>query len=203
MKIVIANLKGGTCKTTTALFLAQAAVMRGIPTVVWDADIQASASDWAYGCQQKGTPLPFEVLAANASTVCRDDPEGRLVIVDTHPSGQVMDKAVFHADFVVAPTTDSESDYQQTWQFMRQIPATVPARVLMARSEWNTAACRQLVDALDEQRIPRFSAIIRKRQPLKLAMGRPIGKLYEYADVMAELACGLDLPAARPGQPIE
>lgn len=100
MKIVIANLKGGTCKTTTALFLAQAAVLRGIPTVVWDADVQASASDWAYGCQQKGAPLPFEVVPANASTVCRDDP-----------------------------------------------------------------------------------------------LGRPIGKLYEYADVMAELACGMDLPA--------
>src|SRR4051794_41922230 len=47
MNIVVANLKGGVGKTTTAVYLAAAAAEAGYdPVVLVDADRQASSAEW-------------------------------------------------------------------------------------------------------------------------------------------------------------
>ena len=47
MNIVVSNVKGGVGKTTTAVYLAAAAVERGWnPVLLIDADRQASSAEW-------------------------------------------------------------------------------------------------------------------------------------------------------------
>ncbi|MFD2848981.1 AAA family ATPase, partial [Dietzia aerolata] len=52
--ITIANAKGGVGKTTTAIYLAAAAVADGYTVEVLDTDPQASALDWAAGAAGAG-----------------------------------------------------------------------------------------------------------------------------------------------------
>ena len=65
----LVHTKGGVGKTTTVMFLAAAAMQRGIPVRVVDADPQGSASSWADRAAHRGTPLPFDVSPATAANV--------------------------------------------------------------------------------------------------------------------------------------
>ncbi|MFD0705617.1 ParA family protein [Alloscardovia venturai] len=187
MKIVIANAKGGVGKTTSALYLAAAARMRGLKASVWDADPQASASLWADKATELGEPLPFDVIPANRSTLTKPTEVDELVFVDTPPSGDTMLQAIAYADMVIVPMSDSPMEFMQTWQVMSNIQTSIQARVLLVRAEEHTTAFKELETALAEQRIPRFTAVVKKRQPLKLAVGTNPHKLYEYGDVLSEL----------------
>lgn len=180
MKVVIANAKGGVGKTTTAMYLAQATHNDRMKTQVWDADVQASATLWADKARELGQPLPFDVVPVNQATLMRDTDWDELVFVDTPPAGEVMLKALQVADAVLVPMSDTTMDYQQTWITMHNIPATTPAFIMLTRVETNTRAYKNLIDALDEQHLPRLSTVIRKRQELKLAVGTKPDDLFEY-----------------------
>lgn len=187
MKIVICNAKGGVGKTTTAIHLACAASKAGLKTRVYDADMQASASLWADACAEHGSPLPFDVLPANISTVLKPTIDDELVFLDTPPAGALLEKAIYNADLIIIPSSDTAIDYMQTFNLQRGIPTTTPFKVLITRAETHTTAYKALVDALDAQRVPRFQNVIVKRQPLKLVMGTFPKNLYEYEQVFSEL----------------
>lgn len=70
MIITIANAKGGVSKTTSAMYLAQAACLRDpeMEVLVLDADPQSSATQWAMDAEDQGTPLAFEVRPVNQAT---------------------------------------------------------------------------------------------------------------------------------------
>ena len=67
MVIALATGKGGSMKTTSAVFLACALVdqSRGEQHVlVVDADVQGDAKDWWYRAAELDDPLPFDVMSA-------------------------------------------------------------------------------------------------------------------------------------------
>lgn len=67
MVIALATGKGGSMKTTSAVFLACALVdqSRGEQHVlVADADVQGDAKDWWYRAAELDDPLPFDVMSA-------------------------------------------------------------------------------------------------------------------------------------------
>ena len=192
MIITIANAKGGVAKTTTSLYLA-AAYVRRFPdraATILDADPQSSASLWQdMAAENEGWHEPIGVEAANLTTlrrVRRETPDG-LIIVDAPPQGRLLEASLQTADFVIVPTSDSPLDLQQAWATVEAVPEGTPRAVLIVRAETATRACADVVAALDEWETPRFDAVVRKRQDLKAALGHVPGKLYEYADVLAEL----------------
>ena len=189
-RVAIANAKGGVTKTTSAMYLASACVLRDLPVVVLDADPQSSASLWQDMALEAGDGLPFEVRAANLSTLRNS---GRIVrsdawvFVDAPPYGALLEESLRVADFVVVPTSDSPLDLQQAWATMQAIPDGTPAAVLIARAETGTRAFADCVAALDAQGTPRFDSVVRNRQDIKSSLDHRPQKMYEYAQVLQEL----------------
>ena len=62
--ISLVHTKGGVAKTTSAMYLAAAAVLRGLNVVLVDADPQGSALEWAADATADG-PMPFPVVPAS------------------------------------------------------------------------------------------------------------------------------------------
>lgn len=188
MKITIANAKGGVAKTTSAIYLAAAAAMRGLDVKVYDADPQSSASLWADLASDNDDSLPFDVVPANLSTLGRLKAErDQWRIIDAPPSGPVLEAAIEAADFVIVPTSDSSLDLQQAWATLKAVEGKKPAAALVVRAEVGTTAFKETLDALDQNDTPRFETIVRKRQEIKKSLGWNPTKLYEYGDVLTEL----------------
>lgn len=187
MRVVMANAKGGVGKTTSAVMLACAAVVRGLEARVLDADPQASATLWASMAQKAGSPLTFDVLPANLVTLGRSDDGNGLEIVDCPPSGRTFDRAVSQADFVVVPSSESSTDLQQSWATLEAVPDGVPAAILLCRCEERTRAYREAVKALKTLRSPRFDTVIAKSQYLKNVFGHRPERLEGYGEALSEI----------------
>ena len=82
--IAFVNTKGGTGKTTSTICLSTAlAGLRDV--VVWDADPQGSATDWAEQAAESGDPLPFAVEVVNEALLkrARRNTDVDYAIIDT------------------------------------------------------------------------------------------------------------------------
>lgn len=123
MVIALATGKGGSMKTTSAVFLACALVdqSRGEQHVlVADADVQGDAKDWWYRAAELDDPLPFDVMSAAPADIAHlhgingrlDDPVD-WVLIDSAPYGRALDESVNNADLVVIPSSPSRIDLDQ------------------------------------------------------------------------------------------
>jgi chromosome partitioning protein len=129
----------------------------------------------------------FDVVPANISSLRRPCEEGAWEFVDAPPSGRILETAIASADFVVVPTSDSPMDLQQAWSTLDAIHGSRPAAVLIVRAERGTRAYVETVQALDSAGTPRFESVVFKRQEIKKSIGERPEKLFEYAEVFAEL----------------
>ncbi len=89
MKIAVVNLKGGTAKSTSAMFLAAALSRRG-RTLVVDCDPQGSALTWAEAAEEDGGEMGFNVVSIPTRDVKKrvDRLAGdyEYVVLDTPPT---------------------------------------------------------------------------------------------------------------------
>src|SRR5699024_7255315 len=102
-RIVIANTKGGTGKTTSSIFLASALTARG-SVEVWDADPQGSASEWALRAEERDQALGFEVRAFICSHFLLGYPLAYFILMYSGLSrGEVLVGALELSDFSFSP----------------------------------------------------------------------------------------------------
>ena len=151
MIVVVAALKGGVGKTTTAVYLAAVAAAARRAVTLVDADPQASAADWIEGSEDEnlaGVELaeaPTERLVAKALAGVEFDD---VAIVDTPPGHErLLAKALEHADVVVVPTRVGGVEVPRVQVVLDLVPKRTPVGLVMASARTYT---RDYQDAVDE-----------------------------------------------------
>jgi len=118
---VIANLKGGSGKSTVTFNLGLWLQMKGQPVVAYDLDPQQTLSDVAEVRREEGYTPPLQVNQPRESLL--DDmqyhPEKTQVLVDVGASNmQAMKQALSIANRIIIPVPPSQPDVWATQRFL-------------------------------------------------------------------------------------
>lgn len=195
--ITVANLKGGTGKTTTAVYIAHALARRGLEVVLVDADPQGSALRWSEqaGWALPTLALPVKDLHRRIRGVIRNDVD--YVVVDTPPLDEqagIVNSALRIADHVVitmAPTLIEYERLSDVWSAiddtssLRDTPAN--AAVLFNRTVTNANSTPVYRELIENDGHIVLSATIPRRESIAQAFGAPVTDLSKYADATREL----------------
>jgi chromosome partitioning protein len=138
MNIVVANVKGGVGKTTTAVYLSAAAVARGYePVLLIDADRQASSAEWLEERPVEGVTVveaPSERTLARATS--RRDGLG---VVDAPPGDtRLLQAATTTADVVIVPTRAGGVEFSAVVRTLEMIPSKTPRGVVICAARLGT-----------------------------------------------------------------
>lgn len=149
MIVVIAALKGGVGKTTTAVYLAASALTGRRAVTLVDADPQASAAEWHERAEDPSLePLdlveaPTERLLARAlDRIDGDD----VAVVDTPPGDErILTRALGLADVVVIPTRVGGVETARVEAVIDLLPRKVPYGLVIASARTYTRDYQDVV----------------------------------------------------------
>jgi chromosome partitioning protein len=193
LRVAVANLKGGTGKTTTAVHLACGLAEDG-RTLLIDADPQQSALAWserAGGFHAAVVSLPVRDLHRRVTELAQGFAH---VIIDTPPGElAIVRSALLAVDQVIVPLSPSTLDLDRlapTVDLAAEVDALRPleVRVLLTRVRRRTRSARDARGALEDLGVP----IMRSEVPLLEAVGLAFGVARAgaglYTRVLEELA---------------
>ena len=164
MIVVVAALKGGVGKTTTAVYLAALAAASRRPTTLVDSDAQASAADWLEAADGEGPLSGVELLEAPTerlltkalSTIEEDD----VAIVDTPPHDErLLAKALEFADVVIVPTRVGGVETARVEAVLALIPKRMPVGLVVSSARTYTRDYQEVLDWWAEQGVPVWGSI--------------------------------------------
>ena len=157
MIVVVAAMKGGVGKTTTAVYLAALAVAGRRDVALVDADPQASAADWLDNTPDTGieaielVEAPTERLLGKALE--RVDPDG-VAIVDTPPGHErLLAKALELADVVIVPTRVGGVETPRVEAVLDMVPARTPAGLVMCSARTFTRDYQEMMTGWREANV--------------------------------------------------
>jgi chromosome partitioning protein len=138
MNVVVANVKGGVGKTTTAVYLSAAAVASGYdPVVLIDADRQASSAEWLEESPVEGVTV-VEAPSERTLTRAMSGREG-LGVVDTPPGDErLVRSAIGQADAVVIPTRAGGVEFSRVLVTLEMISARTPRGIVICAARLGT-----------------------------------------------------------------
>jgi chromosome partitioning protein len=193
MRIAVANLKGGTGKTTTAVHLALGLARSG-RTLLVDADPQASAFAWSEDADSfpvTVVPWASRDLARRVEQVADDYSH---IVIDTPPQHEaVVRQALLAASLLVVPMAPSPVDVSRlgpTFALAADVELERPlvTTVLLTRVRLGTRSRLEARTLLAQQGVPTFVAEVRLREAYATAYGDAVVDLRDYDEVLAELA---------------
>jgi chromosome partitioning protein len=193
MRVAIANLKGGTGKTTTAVHLASELGGHG-RTLLIDADPQGTATQWAVRIEG---PCPFDLISDVGTHLSRrlnDLAAGyEHVVIDTPPEYEdLVREAVLSVGTVVIPVAPSHVDINRVHPTIELIAAlehlNAPAvEILLTRVRARTNTGRASRLALEQLGFPVLTTEIPLREAYVTCFGTvPTGPDH-YESVLLEL----------------
>lgn len=212
MILTVANLKGGTGKTTSVAFLAHALAELGHRVLVIDADPQASITRWA---ELAEWAIPVRGMASGRLHVpdVGVDLEARghdAVVIDTPPTDRdraIVESAIRAATHVVVPLAPTALEFERMGPVRDMIadvshlgrhgaaPATA---VLLTRTVLGTVANAVYRDALTTAGWQVLAPHVQFLQRFAQAFGAPVHRATQsaYGDAVAELTRGTGRPLA-------
>jgi chromosome partitioning protein len=191
VRIAVANLKGGTGKTTTAVHLAAGLAGDG-RTLLVDADPQQSALAWSEAADGLGCPvvgLPVRDLHRRVGELAADY---RHLVIDTPPADPaIIRSALLAVEEVIVPVGPTPLDLDRlgaTLDLAAEVEPLSPVRLrlLLTRSRRGTRSARETRAALEELGMPVMEAEVPLLEAIGLSFGvaRPAPA---YAAVVEEL----------------
>lgn len=199
VKIAVGNLKGGTAKTTSAVFVALGLARQG-RTLLVDADPQQSAFDWStlagdnWPSQLTVIPWATRDLAKRAKEVAADYDH---LIIDTGPEdAAILRQALLITEHLLIPVGPSPMELRRlgrTLDLATEVDALSPVypRVLLTRLRAGTRSSTEAREILNEMEVPMLEVGIRRLEMYSLAMGSVPEDLGEYSAVLSELEAEL------------
>jgi chromosome partitioning protein len=171
MIVAVANLKGGTGKTTTAVYLA-----RELSALVVDADPQGSALGWATAASEDGGSLGVEVVHLPDPKLADRLPKADRLVIDCSPRDhRITDAAITVADLVVVPTATTAADMERTWATL-DLATQLGTRavVLLVKVRTGTRSLAAAAEALADEKATVLDVQIPQREALAVAWGQPL-----------------------------
>lgn len=196
--ITVANLKGGSGKTTTSVFLAQALTDAGLSVLIVDADPQGSTLRWAdaAGWEMATVGLPVRTLHSQLAGLAT---EKDVVIIDTPPleiQSGIVHSALRAADVVIVPTAPTPMEIERVSAVRDAIQeiaslrpqGTAPlAAVLLTRTVANAASTAVWRASLESDGWTVLKTEVRRLEAIAQAAGDRITRTGPYEDVAAEV----------------
>jgi chromosome partitioning protein len=192
MHLTVANLKGGTGKTTTAVHLALG-LSRAGRTLLVDADRQASAFAWSELAEDfplTVVPWASRDLARRIEQVAGDYAH---VVVDTPPQHEdLVRQALLGSDLLVVPLAPSAVEVARlgpTFALAAEVELERPlqTRVLLNRSRAGTRSRQEVRALLAERGVPAFASEVRLREAYAAVFGDVPRRLLDFQGVLCEL----------------
>ena len=146
LTVALANLKPGTGKTTSAVWLAHVFAQAGNSVLLVDADPSGSALEWSdLAAMNPGvTPqaaFPFRIVALPSRELHRRIPDiaqdDDVVIIDTpqlEDHAGIARSALRYVDEIVVPCAPSPIEINRTTPVREEIAEVAPLRDIPARS---------------------------------------------------------------------
>jgi chromosome partitioning protein len=141
LSLALANLKPGTGKTTSAVWLAHVFAQAGNSVLLVDADPSGSALEWSDLAAMDPHPFPFRIVALPSRELHRRLPEiardDDVVIIDTpqlEDHAAIGRSALRYADEIVIPCAPNPIEINRTTPIRDEITEVEPARDRPARS---------------------------------------------------------------------
>lgn len=192
MRLAVVNTKGGTSKTTSAVYLAAGLHRRG-RTLLVDADPQGSALLWS----QQGEGLPFTTV----SLPVRDLPrrmgdlgqDYAFVVVDTPPGDLgIIRPAIMAVDLAIVPVSPTGLDLNRvrpTFELLAELETLNPVNVgvLLTKVRRRTRSAAVIRTVLEERGYPVLDAEIPLAEAYASSFGTAPTDLAHYGAVLDEL----------------
>lgn len=171
MIVAVANLKGGTAKTTTAVYLAHE-----LGAVVVDADPQGSALGWSIAVAEDGGSLGVEVVHLPDPKLAARLPKADRLVIDCSPRDhRITDAAIAVSDLVVVPTATTAADMERTWATL-DLATQIGTRaaVLLVKVRAGTRSLAAALEALGDEHATVLDAWVPQREALAVVWGQPL-----------------------------
>ncbi len=198
MKLAIVNLKGGTGKTTSAVYLALGMMQHG-RTLLIDADPQGSSLSWSEGAKDFPLPvigLPVKDLHKRVGQFARDYTH---IVIDTPPGEiAIVRSALLSADAALLPIPPSLLDLDRlrpTLELLEEVEHFngIAIHVLLTRVRRGTKSATAAREVLNELGLPILNAEVPLLEAYSASFGLVPDDLAEYQAAVDELMKGADM----------